>query len=321
MLINCAAYQDGKKLADIPVGQIHLFVNEPGCFVWVALKDPEPGELEVMRKEFGLHELAVEDAQHGHERPKVEEYGQSLFVVMQMVENGGEDLNVGEVCVFVERNYVLSVRHRARQGFTEVRKRCETEPELLRHGSAYVLYALVDAVVDRYFPVLDAIETELEQVEERIFARQTERASIEALYGIKQKLMTLKHATEPLLEAMSRLHGGRVPALCLPLQDYFRDVSDHLVRLNQSIDSLRDMATTAISVSLSLVSLQENEVVKRLAAYGALVAVPTMIAGIYGMNFEYMPELQWIHGYPVTLISMAVIDLYLIYRFRKAKWL
>jgi magnesium transporter len=321
MLINCAAYQDGKKLADIPVGQIHLFVNEPGCFVWVALKDPEPAELEVMRKEFALHELAVEDAQHGHERPKVEEYGQSLFVVMQMVENGGEDLNVGEVCIFVERNYVLSVRHRARQGFTEVRKRCETEPELLRHGSAYVLYALVDAVVDRYFPVLDAIETELEQVEERIFARQTERASIEALYGIKQKLMTLKHATEPLLEAMSRLHGGRVPALCLPLQDYFRDVSDHLVRLNQSIDSLRDMATTAISVSLSLVSLQENEVVKRLAAYGALVAVPTMIAGIYGMNFEYMPELHWIHGYPVTLISMAVIDLYLIYRFRKAKWL
>jgi magnesium transporter len=274
-----------------------------------------------MRKEFGLHELAVEDAQHGHERPKVEEYGQSLFVVMQMVENGGEDLNVGEVCIFVERNYVLSVRHRARQGFTEVRKRCETEPELLRHGSAYVLYALVDAVVDRYFPVLDAIETELEQVEERIFARQTERASIEALYGIKQKLMTLKHATEPLLEAMSRLHGGRVPALCLPLQDYFRDVSDHLVRLNQSIDSLRDMATTAISVSLSLVSLQENEVVKRLAAYGALVAVPTMIAGIYGMNFEHMPELRWIHGYPLTLISMAVIDLYLIYRFRKAKWL
>jgi magnesium transporter len=321
MLINCAAYQDGKKLADIPVGQIHLFVNEPGCFVWVALKDPEPGELEVMRKEFGLHELAVEDAQHGHERPKVEEYGQSLFVVMQMVENGGEDLNVGEVCIFVERNYVLSVRHRARQGFTEVRKRCETEPELLRHGSAYVLYALVDAVVDRYFPVLDAIETELEQVEERIFARQTERASIEALYGIKQKLMTLKHATEPLLEAMSRLHGGRVPALCLPLQDYFRDVSDHLVRLNQSIDSLRDMATTAISVSLSLVSLQENEVVKRLAAYGALVAVPTMIAGIYGMNFNHMPELHWIHGYPVTLVSMAVIDLYLIYRFRKAKWL
>jgi magnesium transporter len=179
----------------------------------------------------------------------------------------------------------------------------------------------MDAVVDRYFPVLDAIETELEQVEERIFAKQTERASIESLYCIKQKLMTLKHATEPLLEAMSRLHGGRVPQLCVGLQDYFRDVSDHLVRLNQSIESSRDMVTTGISVSLSLISLQENEVTKRLAAYGALVAVPTLIAGIYGMNFQYMPEIQWEHGYPVSIISMVVIDLYLFYRFRKAKWL
>ena len=321
MLINCVAYQGGKKLADIPVSQIHLFVNEPGCFVWVALKDPEPAELDVMRQEFALHELAVEDAQHGHQRPKIEEYGPSLFVVMQMIESEGDDLKVGEVGVFVAKNYVLSVRHRTRQGFTEVRKRCETEPELLSHGSAYVLYALMDAVVDRYFPVLDAISIELEQVEERIFAKQTERASIEALYGIKQKLMTLKHATEPLLEAMGKLHGGRVPALCLPLQDYFRDVSDHLVRLNQSIDSLRDMATTAISVSLSLVSLQENEVTKRLAAYAALVAVPTLIAGVYGMNFQHMPEIQWELGYPATLAVMALIDLYLFYRFRKAKWL
>jgi magnesium transporter len=321
LLINCVAYQDGKKLADVPVDQIHLFVNEPGCFVWVALKDPEAAELEAMQAEFGLHDLAVEDAHQGHQRPKIEEYGQSLFVVLHMIENGGEELNVGEVGIFVGANYVLSVRHRAKQGFVEVRKRCEEEPELLRHGSAYVLYALMDAVVDRYFPVLDTISTELEEVEERIFSKQTERASIEALYSIKQKLMTLRHATEPLLEAMNRLHGGRVPQLCASLQDYFRDVSDHLVRLNQSIDSLRDMVTTAISVSLSLITLQENEVTKRLAACAALVAVPTLIAGIYGMNFEHMPEIQWEHGYPVSLISMVVIDLYLFYRFRKAKWL
>ena len=321
MLINCVAYRDGKKLDDIPVDRIHLFVNEPSCFVWVALKDPDPAELEVMQKEFGLHDLAVEDAQHGHQRPKIEEYGQSLFVVLHMIENNGEELNVGEACIFVGANYVLSVRHRSQQGFVDVRRRCEQEPELLRYGSAYVLYALMDAVVDRYFPVLDAIETELEQVEGRIFAKQTERASIESLYCIKQKLMTLKHATEPLLEAMSRLHGGRVPQLCVGLQDYFRDVSDHLVRLNQSIESSHDMVTTAISVSLSLISLQENEVTKRLAAYGALVAVPTLIAGIYGMNFQYMPEIQWEHGYPVSIISMVVIDLYLFYRFRKTKWL
>jgi magnesium transporter len=321
VLINCVAYRDGKKLADIPVSEIHLFVNEPGCFVWVAIKDPDPGELEAMQKEFGLHDLAVEDAQHGHQRPKIDEYGQSLFVVLHMIESSGEELNVGEVCIFVGSNYVLSVRHRSQQGFVDVRKRCEQEPELLRHGSAYVLYALMDAVVDRYFPVLDAIETELEQVEERIFAKQTERASIEALYCIKQKLMTLKHATEPLLEAMGRLHGGRVPQLCVGLQDYFRDVSDHLVRLSQSIESLREMVTTAVSASLSLITLQENEVTKRLAAYAALVAVPTLIAGIYGMNFEHMPEIQWEHGYPVSLISMVLIDLYLFYRFRKAKWL
>jgi magnesium transporter len=321
LLINCAAYQNGKKLADIPIEQIHLFVSRPDCFVWVALKDPEAAELELMQAEFGLHDLAVEDAHKGHQRPKIEEYGQSLFVVLHMVENGSDELSVGEVCIFVGNNYVLSVRQRAKQGLVEVRKRCEEEPELLRHGPAYVLYALMDAVVDRYFPVLDTISTELERVEERIFAIQTERASIEALYCIKQKLMTLKHATEPLLEAVGRLHGGRVPQLCQGLQDYFRDISDHLVRLNQSIDSLRDMVTTAISVSLSLITLQENEVTKRLAAYGALVAVPTLIAGIYGMNFEHMPEIQWQHGYPVSLISMALIDGYLFYRFRKAKWL
>ena len=321
MLINCAAYQDGKKLADIPIDQIHLYISRPGCFVWVAVKDPEAAELAAMQAEFGLHDLAIEDALKGHQRPKVEEYGQSLFVVLHMVENGSDELSVGEVGIFVGSNYVLSVRQRAQQGFVEVRKRCEGEPELLRHGPAYVLYALMDAVVDRYFPVLDGISTELERVEERIFATQTERASIEALYCIKQKLMTLKHATEPLLEAVGRLHGGRVPQLCHGLQDYFRDISDHLVRLNQSIDSLRDMVTTAISVSLSLITLQENEVTKRLAAYGALVAVPTLIAGIYGMNFEHMPEIQWEHGYPVSLIIMALIDGYLFYRFRKAKWL
>ncbi|MBI2231782.1 MAG: magnesium/cobalt transporter CorA [Deltaproteobacteria bacterium] len=321
MLINCVAYQDGRKLADIPVSEIHNYVSRADCFVWVALRDPDGNELEAMQSQFGLHDLAVEDAHHGHQRPKIEEYGQSLFAVLHIIENGREELTVGEVGVFAGANYVLSVRSGAEHGFVEVRKRCEEEPELLRHGAGYVLYALMDSVVDRYFPVLDAIETELEEVENRIFAHQTERASIEALYGIKQKLMTLKHATEPLLEATGRLHGGRVPQICLDLQDYFRDISDHLVRLNQSIDSLRDMVTTAISVTLSLITLQENETTKRLAAYGALVAVPTMIAGIYGMNFQYMPEIQWVHGYPVTLAIMALLDVYLFCRFRRAKWL
>ena len=321
MLVNCVAYKDGRKLADISINEIHLFVNERDCFVWVALQDPEPAEIEVMQREFGLHELAVEDTQHGHQRPKVEEYGDSLFVVLHMIEAEGQELAVGEVNIFVGANYVLSVRRRARHGFTDVRARCEREPELLRHGAGYVLYALMDAVVDRYFPILDGLETELEDIEERMFANQATRANIEALYQLKHKLMVLKHATEPLIEAMGRLHGGRVVPLCVSLQEYFRDVHDHLVRLNQSIDSLREMLTTATSVNLSLITIQENEVVKRLAAYAALVAVPTMIAGIYGMNFQHMPELNWIYGYPLAVISMAAIDIYLFYRFRKAKWL
>jgi magnesium transporter len=274
-----------------------------------------------MKQEFGLHPLAVEDAQHGHQRPKIDEYDESLFVVMHMIERGENELTVGEVAIFVGANYVLSVRSRAERGFTDVRARCEHEPELLRHGPGYVLYALMDAVVDRYFPILDEIESEIENIEGRIFADQPAREHIEALYGAKRKMLILKHATEPLLESTSKLFGGRVPQLCADLQDYFRDVYDHLLRLNQTIDSLREMVTTAISVTISLITIQENAVTKQLASYGALVTVPTLIAGVYGMNFENMPELNWIWGYPVALLLMVGIDAYLFYRFRKAKWL
>jgi magnesium transporter len=320
MLVNCVAYQDGQKLADIGVGEIRSYISKPNCFVWVAVKDPDAGELAALQEEFCLHELAVEDAQHGHQRPKIEEYGASMFVVLHTIEIDGDDLLLGELSVFVGRDHVVSVRRGARQGFVDVRRRCEEEPELLRHGPAYVLYALMDAVVDRYFPVLDALKEQIERIEERIFAGQTTAANIEALYGLKRKLMTLEHAGAPLLEVTGKLHCGRVPPTCMRLQDYFRDVYDHLVRLKQSIDSLRDMVTTAMSVNLSLITMHENEVVKRLAAYAALVAVPTLIAGIYGMNFDHMPELRFAWGYPLALASMVIVDLYLAYRFKKAKW-
>ena len=321
MIVNCVAYQNGRKLADIPVSEISSYVARPDCFVWVALKDPEPAELQDMQNEFGLHELAVEDAQHGHQRPKIEEYDHALFVVLHLIERDNGDLNVGEVAIFAGANYVLSVRSRAERGFADVRARCEQEPELLRHGAGYVLYALIDAVVDRYFPILDSIESAIEDIEERIFADQPDREQIEALYSAKRRLMTLKHATEPLLEGTAKLFGGRVPQLCVSLQDYFRDVYDHLLRLNQAIDSLRDMVNTGVSVTISLISIQENAVTKRLASYGALVTVPTLIAGVYGMNFQNMPELGWIWGYPFALVMMVGIDLYLFYRFRQAKWL
>lgn len=321
MLINCVAYQEGNKLADIHPSEISDYVNRPECFVWVALFEPSNEELDTMQAEFNLHKLAVEDARHGHQRPKIEEYGDLLFAVLHIVDLEGEELNVGEVDVFVGRNYILSVRSRTQQGLLGVRARSEREPELLRLGAGYVLYAITDSVVDRYFPVLDALEVELEQIETRIFAGQNNRAIIESLYSLKQKLMTLKHATSPLLEAIGKLYGGRVPYQCSRLQEYFRDIYDHLVRLNQSIESLREMVTTAISVNLSLLTIQENEVTKRLAACAALVAVPTLIAGVYGMNFKHMPELDWGFGYPLAVGMMAAIDLYLFYRFRKSKWL
>jgi magnesium transporter len=321
MLINCVAYQDGKKLADIAKTEIHQYLERPGCFVWVALRDPDAAELDEMQHAFDLHPLAVEDARHGHQRPKIEEYGDVLFAVLHIVEPAGDELVVGEVDVFAGPNYILSVRSRAERGFHDVRARCEREPELLRHGAGYVLYALLDAVVDRYFPVLDVLETELEDIEERILAGGTARASVEALYYVKQKLVIMKHAVGPLLEATGRLYGGRVPPPCAGMGEYFRDVSNHLLRLNQTIDAVRDMVTTAMSVHLSLSSMQANEITKRLAAYAALVAVPTLIAGIYGMNFDLMPELTWAYGYPLALGTMVVIDTWLWWRFRKAQWL
>lgn len=321
MLVNSVAYKDGKKIADISHEEIHQYLARQDCVVWVAVRDPEPHELDQLEEEFNLHPLAIEDARHGHQRPKFEEYGDSLFFVMHMIEPDGDDLRVGEVEIFVGRNYVLSIRSRSERNFSDVRARCEREPELMQHGTGYILYALVDAVVDRYFPILDTLETKLETIEDRIFAGTSPRANIEALYGIKQDLMTLKHATAPLLEAVGKLHGGRVPQICSGLGEYFRDVADHLGRINQNIDAAREMVTTAISVNLSMITLQENEVTKRLAGYAALVAVPTLIAGIYGMNFEHMPELRWAWGYPLSLAAMVILDGYLFYRFRKAKWL
>src|SRR5687768_1178425 len=258
MLVNCVAYEDGRKLADIELGDIHTYLERPGCFVWVALKDATPDELEQMREEFDLHPLAVEDARHGHQRPKIEEYGDMVFAVLHVIEPAGEEFRVGEIAVFVGRNYVLSVRIHAERGFKDVRARCEREPELLKHGSGYVLYALMDSVVDRYFPLLDALESELEQIEQRIFVPQASaRANIEALYYVKQRLMILKHAAGPLLDGAGKLYGGRVPHVCAGLGEYFRDVTDHLVRVNQTIDSVRETVTTAIHVSLATITIGE----------------------------------------------------------------
>ncbi|MFP5389947.1 MAG: magnesium/cobalt transporter CorA [Gammaproteobacteria bacterium] len=322
MLINCVAYQEGKKLADIPIEDISEYIIKPGCFVWVALSEPTTAELDVMQEESGLHELAIEDALRGQQRPKIEEYGDSLFVVLHTVEREeSDDLTTGEVHVFVGPNYVLSVRKRVTQGFLGVRARAEREPELLSKGSSFVLYALMDAVVDRYFPVVDLLENELEAIEEQIFTAGAQRSNIEHLYALKRKVLTLRHAVAPLTEAIGKLHGGRVPSFCATTQEYFRDVQDHLFRIGTSLDTIRDTINTAIQVNLSMVAIDDGEVNKRLAAYAAIFAVFTAFAGIWGMNFKFMPELDWKFGYPMAILTMLCASGYLYRRFKRAGWL
>ena len=326
MLVSCVAYEKGRKIADIPVEDISEYMHRPNALVWVALFEPSSAELDEMAGEFGLHELAVEDARKGHQRPKIEEYGDSLFAVLHPAEmikldDGTEELNIGEVDLFVGPNYVLTVRHRTQVGFAAVRARAEREPELLSRGAGFVFYALIDNVVDRYFPVLDQLETRLEAAEEQLFSGASTRSKIEELYGQKRQLMALKHVVAPLMEAVGKLYGGRVPQLCQGTQEYFRDVYDHLARINGTIDSIREMLTTAIQVNLALIGISDNEVTKRLAAWGALITVPTLIAGIYGMNFKHMPELDWTIGYPLAVVSMVAIDALLFMRFRRVHWI
>ena len=321
MLINCAVYQEGQKLSDIPVEDISNWLAKPGCLTWVALRDASLAEMTQMQEEFNLHPLAIEDATHGHQRPKIEEYGDIVFVVMHLLEVHQDEILVGEVAIFVGPNFVLSVRNGSKQDFLGVRERCEREPELLKLGSGFVSYALMDAVVDRYFPLVEALESDLEDVEAQIFERGSARWNIERLYALKHRSSMLRHAVVPLLEVVGKLHGGRVPAVCMNSQDYFRDVHDHLARINGALDTIRETITTAIQVNLSLVTIEESEVTKRLAAWAAIFAVSTALAGIWGMNFDFMPELKWKYGYPMALGVIGSIVSILYWRFRRLGWL
>ena len=321
MLLNCVAYRDGGRLADLAVEQISDHLALPACFVWVALRDPSPQELDAMRREFDLPALAVEDAMRGHARPKVDEYDDTLFVVMQLIEFIGGEVNLGEVAVFAGPNYVLSVRTGSKQHFLGVRERCEREPHLLKLGAGFVLYALMDAVVSRYLPILELLESELEGIEDRIFVRGTTQLNIEQLYALKRKVMVLKHAVSPLLQFAGRLYGGRVPAVCAQTQDYFRDISDQLARIDDAVDAIRDTIATAVTVNLSMATVEASEVTKRLAAWAGIFAVATSLAGIWGMNFEFMPELKLPWGYPAALGLIGSACALMWWRFRRLRWL
>ncbi|CAN7317572.1 magnesium/cobalt transporter CorA [Rhizobacter sp. LjRoot28] len=322
MLINCVAYQEGRKVADIGPEAISDYLGRPGFLVWLALKDPTPDELKMIRDEFGLHELAIEDAETDHQRPKIEEYGDTVFAVAHTIEYGPtDDLVSGEVAIFAGPNFVISVRNRSEHSLQEVRERAEREPHLMREGPGFVLYALLDAIVDQYFPVIEALESELEGIEEKIFVGGSGKENVRRLYDLKRRIAVVRHAVMPLLDSVGHLTRGRVPPVCESSRHYFRDVYDHLARIDGELDNLRDTISTAIQVNLSMITIDEAETTKRLAAWAGIFALATVFAGIWGMNFELMPELRWRWGYPAALGVMGLSCAWLYRRFRKADWL
>jgi magnesium transporter len=323
MLINRAAYRHGRKILDPDPAAGGGIEADPDSFVWITLHDPSEQELAALQVEFGLPGLAVEDALHGHQRPKVEEYNECLFVIVHTLEADAEsDIRVGELAIFAGRNFVLAVWRGEDLRFPAIRARAEREPGLLRIGAGYVLYAILDSVVDEYFPIVDRLEAEIDVLEDEIFGPAGPgRDNIKKLYLLKQKAARLKHAVAPLLNDLGKLHGGRVPVQVSDVQDYIRDVADHLERINSSVDGLRDTIGTAVQVNLSLVTIRDGDVMKCLAAWGSIFAVWTSFSGLWGMNFAFMPELQWTYGYPIAMLVIVASCALLYGRFRRIGWL
>jgi len=322
-LINSVAYADGRRIGEVAIADISDVLREPGRFVWVGLHEPEAEMLAEIQQEFSLHDLAVEDAAHAHQRPKLERYGNSIFVVLRTVHidqaTGGIDY--GETHIFVGANYVVSVRHGGSLPYGDVRTRCEATPDLLIKGPGFVLYALMDFIVDQYFPLVDWFEDKLGELEDDIFRQTLTRETTQRIYQLKRDLLEVKRAVAPLVDICNRLVRTDVTLIPDDARVYFRDVYDHTIRINEMIDTVRELLTTALEANLSLISVAQNEAMKRLAGWAAIIAVPTMIAGIYGMNFKFMPELEWPFGYPVTMIVMVGACAFLNYKFKRSGWL
>lgn len=321
MVVNCAVYAGGRRLREIPIEDISEALLEPGSFVWLGLREPDEPLMKQVQEEFNLHDLAVEDAHRAHQRPKVEAYGDCLFIALHTAQLIDGDVHFGETHLFIGRNYVVSVRHGASASYRAVRERWENSPELMAHGPGFILYAIMDFVVDNYMPIVDALEDELESVEDHIFRATYRRRTTERLYHLKRRVTAMRRAVFPLLDVanqVARSGGGLIPE---EIQPYFRDVHDHVQRINEATEHMRETLTTALNVNLSLVTVAQNEVVKRLAGWGAILAVPTVVASVYGMNFENMPELSWRYGYPGVVVLTVIACVFLYRRLKRAEWL
>ena len=322
MIVDCAVYEDGRRRPGAVPLEEAFDACRDGAFAWIGLHQPTPEEFESVRREFDLHELAVEDAIKAHQRPKIEVYGDSLFVVLKTERyvDPEEVIETGEILLFVGPDFLISVRHGEASALGRVRRRVEAEPELLRQGPAGVLYAILDRVIDDYAPVVAGVENDVTEVEEQVFSE--ERANpTERIYKLKREVLEFHRATAPLVEPLQRLAEGRYPLVPADMRAHYRDVADHLLRVVDHVENLRDLLTSVLDANLTQVSLRQNEDVRKISAWVAIIAVPTMIAGIYGMNFEHMPELEWTFGYPASLAVMLVICVSLYRYFRRSGWL
>ena len=321
-VINCGAYAGGKRVANVDLDDLGIVVAPPDEFVWLGLYEPSEEVLQQVQRALCLHDLAVEDAHNAHQRPKLEQYEESLFVVLRTVQRSAAgELEFGETHIFIGANYLVTVRHGSLRAYSALRARCEGKPALLAKGTGFVLYALMDFIVDQYFPVVEALEESFEELEDQIFTEQCSRDTTRNIYRLKRDLVALKRTVLPLVEVCNRLMKFDLPVVPADTHPYFRDVHDHVVRLNEMIDGLRELLGTALEANASLISEQHTVQTKRLASWAAIIAVPTMVAGIYGMNFEGMPELHWEMGYPVTIGLMVVACASLYFGFRRTGWL
>ena len=322
-IINCAAYVDGRRVADLDLDHIQAALATPDQFVWLGLYEPDQRVMRLVQEQFGLHDLAIEDAIHAHQRPKLEVYEDSLFVVLRTAQLVGESrhLETAETHIFVGRNYIVTVRHGSLQSHVGVRQRCETTPHALARGPGYVLYALMDFVVDQFVPIVVAIEEDVQAIEDAMIDDPTTGNPTIRIYRLKRDLLTLRRQVSPLVEVCNRLMRFDLPNIPDEARPYFRDVYDHIVRVNETIDMQRELLTTALEAHLSLISVTQNEQMKRVTAWAAMIAVPTMIAGVYGMNFANMPELQWAYGYYGSLAVMAAACGVLYFAFKRSGWL
>jgi magnesium transporter len=321
-VVNCAVYDRNGQRRDISLDAISdALAVDDGSFVWVGLYEPEEALLDKLQEEFGLHDLAVEDAQHAHQRPKIESYGNSVFVAVHTAQVVDDRIRFGETHAFLGPRYLVTVRHGASLSYAPVRSRVEREPELLALGPAYALYAVLDDIVDNYLPIVSEFRDSLNLLEKDIFSETFRRQTIVKLYELKRELTQLRLAVSPMqdiLAQLTRIHGGLVPD---EVRLYYRDVHDHSIRVNESTDTLREMLTAAMSLNLSLVTINQGEVVRKLAGWAALLAAPTLVASWYGMNFDHMPELHGPHSYAVLICIVVLVCVVLYAYLKKVRWL